>query len=226
LDTYKPRIYRRKNLQGLVFGSLTVTERADTTNLNHPKWLCSCKCGRYSIVSQSNLVCGRTKSCGCSRTEAIKRANTTHNQSATRGYRIWSGMMTRCLNPKHSSYPRYGGRGITIDPLWTKFTNFISDMGEPPLGHSIEREDNNQGYSKSNCKWATPLEQANNRRNVHLYDIGFGPQSLAQIAARLRIPYTTITKRITAGWTVNQSLELEPAPIRATGRKPIKHSSA
>jgi hypothetical protein len=82
----------------------------------------------------------------------------------SRTYAAWRGMKDRCLNPKDKGFPRYGGRGITVSRAWRdSFTTFLADMGECPDGLSIERIDNDRGYEKGNCKWATPKEQANNR---------------------------------------------------------------
>jgi hypothetical protein len=80
-------------------------------------------------------------------------------------YRTWVGMLQRCTNPRHISYPRYGGRGISVCDEWRSFERFLADMGEKPSpAHSIDRINNFVGYSKNNCRWATSKEQAQNKR--------------------------------------------------------------
>jgi len=92
----------------------------------------------------------------------------THGQAGTRVHRIWKNMKNRCLNPRGQDYRYYGGRGITVCERWRKFENFLADMGQPPAGMSIERLDNDGNYEPGNCKWATILEQARNRRPCRL----------------------------------------------------------
>ena len=81
----------------------------------------------------------------------------------TKIYDCWVSMKQRCLNPKATGYKNWGGRGITVCDEWLGFENFYEDMGDKPVGLSIDRKDNNKGYCKSNCRWATPTEQANNK---------------------------------------------------------------
>jgi len=82
-------------------------------------------------------------------------------------YRSWQGMKQRCLNPRNPRYYQYGGAGILIQDSWRQFSRFLADMGERPIGTSIERKDNKGNYCKDNCIWLpTHLQQRNTRRNV------------------------------------------------------------
>lgn len=87
-------------------------------------------------------------------------------------FKIWSGMLARCTNANDAGYPNYGGRGITVCERWLEsFENFYADMGLRPAGRSIDRVDNDKGYSPENCRWATPTEQALNRRKRRMTPI-------------------------------------------------------
>lgn len=94
----------------------------------------------------------------------MKERNRTHGQTGTPTYFTWVSMHQRCSNPKHDAFDRYGGRGILVCPRWQSFEAFLADMGERPAGTSIDRIDNDRGYEKANCRWATRAVQRNNRR--------------------------------------------------------------
>lgn len=126
-------------------------------------FICRCDCGVTKNVRLSNLVSKEpTRSCGCIR----GKTRESHGLRSTDEYNIWSTMKQRCENPRGKNYPYYGARGITVDPEWNSFTNFYRDMGpRPDKSLTLERVDNNKGYTKSNCVWATRLAQSHNRRN-------------------------------------------------------------
>lgn len=79
-------------------------------------------------------------------------------------YDAWVRMHQRCNNPMATQYKDYGGRGIKVCASWKVYENFLADMGEAPEGHSLDRINNNKGYCKENCRWATAKQQAQNRR--------------------------------------------------------------
>lgn len=81
-------------------------------------------------------------------------------------YRTWARIIQRCSNPKHASYPAYGGRGIWVDLRWLVFSNFLADMGEKPDGYTLDRIDNNGHYTKDNCRWALRAQQDRNKQQT------------------------------------------------------------
>ncbi len=101
-------------------------------------------------------------------------------KSINRTHISWMSMRSRCLNSKNLRYKDYGGREITVCRRWREFKTFLLDMGEKPKGLSLERKDNDKGYSPDNCKWAAPIEQMNNTRRNRLF-IAYGPDGQEEI---------------------------------------------
>lgn len=112
-------------------------------------------------------------------------------------YATWQSMRRRCNDPRVTSYPQYGGRGITVCERWNKFENFLADMGHKPgPEYSLERIDNDGPYSKENCKWATDIEQAQNKKNNIKVTFGGATRSLSYWCDMFKMSHATASSRI------------------------------
>lgn len=167
------------DLTGKRFGRLTVIKVSGLDKYKKIDWLCSCDCGKETVVSGTSIRRKLTTSCGCYQKEVHKAKVTTHGHSKVGAkspeYKCWSSMKRRCDSPRLKCYRNYGGRGIVVCDRWiNSFENFLSDMGERPSPkHSIDRIKVNGNYEPSNCKWSTDGEQEINKRTNPRNTSGF-----------------------------------------------------
>lgn len=183
-----------EDLSGKSFGRLTALHEADREN-GLRMWCCACSCGAVKIIGHRGLKSGKTKSCGCLRSDLMKE-KATHGQARkgkqTKAYKIWSGMIARCTIPSATGYERYGGAGVAVCDSWRDFGVFLADMGDPPLGMSIDRIDGSKGYEPGNCRWATRQEQNENRSSVRWIDHDGKRMTVAQWARHLGLSKATL----------------------------------
>lgn len=213
LEEAEPLVFRR----GGTFGSTYEKRRA----------VCRCECDKKTIVivRQDQMRSGKTRSCGCLHDERArahmtamdKRGNKhrqTHGRTNTPEFYIWHSMNQRCTNPKQHSFPRYGGRGITVCARWLHtFENFLADMGERPTPqHTLERNDNDGNYEPANCRWATPAEQGVNRGTNKFLTYRGETLCLTEWARRLGMNRGAIQKRLHKGWSVEDALTTPALP--------------
>ena len=209
------------DLTGQVFGRWTVIQESDRSfykfrrkgyeNLvqgSRRNWLCVCQCGNEAIITHGALIGKSSTSCGCFANEKRFTQSITHGASYTPEYSVWSKMRGRCNNPNSPDAPDYSERGITVCERWSKFENFLEDMGKRlSPQHTIERIDNDKGYSPDNCKWATPIEQGNNKRNNILLTFQGETHTLAEWSRIRHINYPTLRARIREyNWDAERAL--------------------
>jgi len=190
---------------GSIFGELTVISQTGVKDY----LVCRCACGREKTVRLSHLRGGTVKSCGCLLIRRPREVHGKHLMSTTREHKTWYAMVLRCTNPNMHAYPDYGGRGISVCDRWlgeNGFKNFLADMGPKPVGMTIERNNNDLGYSPENCRWATQREQVNNRRTNHFLSCDGRRLTLAQWGIVTGISRKTISERLRRGWNTDQAL--------------------
>jgi hypothetical protein len=194
----------RYSLAGKTFGKLKVISaglrKADGAGTS----VCLCECGNKKTIRNASLRSGRTRSCGC--LTLIHGHFKGHIQSRT--YRSWATMIQRCFNPKNPYYYLWGGRGIKVCDRWRKFQNFLADMGHRPVGKTLDRKDTNGNYEPTNCRWATPLEQARNSRWAKRLTIAGFTGCLSELAEHFGIQPSTMKGRIRMGWPLEQVFEI------------------
>lgn len=197
-------------MTGKTYGRLTAIEWAGSRKGGGAMWRLRCECGNTIVCDGANVRNGRTKSCGCLKSEGPVR----HGLSHTTTHNIWVGMKQRCLNQNAPAFRHYGGRGIGLCDRWHSFDAFLADMGEAPAGMTIERVDNEKGYEPHNCVWADQTTQVRNRRITVRYTHDGETLTLKEWADRIGVPYAAMWHRYSIG---KRGAELM-APLRVIAR--------
>lgn len=207
------------NLSGLRFGRLMVVRHVGSRHKDSV-YACICDCGAYVEARASRMKSGNVKSCGCLNAEqrpfiAKKEIRSPASSDVRSGaYASWMSMHRRCYVESASHFERYGGRGIVVCERWKSFQNFLSDMGEKPEGKSLDRINNSGNYEPTNCRWATHIEQSNNRdNNVRISFMGID-QTMQQWSREPgAVSAQLIRVRLRYGWSVERAI-FEPPKRR------------
>lgn len=209
-----------QDIVGERYGMLTVVQRDGYIGTG-AAWICKCDCGGSIRTRTSALNNGHAQSCGC------RRGGITHghtkNRIITITFSTWQSMLMRC-----KSHKSYAGKGIKVCDRWKhSFENFLADMGErPSLEHTLDRYPNAAGdYEPSNCRWATKVEQANNRCTTNVFDYNGRKVTLNDLCAETGISYERLRHRIVrAGWPVELAVTTPPSQGQRVMRCNITNS--
>lgn len=206
---------RVKDIAGTRQGRLTVVRLCEERGKKHRTyWLCHCDCGKELRVLGQNLTNGNTMSCGCVKrhSEAARGKHKGLSSLERYAYSCWNGMKARCYRKSHPAFYKYGGRGIEVCEEWMSFETFCGWAVANGLrqGLSVDRINNDLGYSPHNCRVATPTEQNNNKRNNTVISFGDKSMTVAAWADELSISANTIYWRLSNGWTVEKALTVRP----------------
>lgn len=211
----------RLDITGNRYGRLVAVKPIETDKFGQVKWLCKCDCGNECITTTNRLQQGKTKSCGCLIHEGF---NWKHGKCYTRINKIYLKMKGRCYTKSDAAYKDYGGRGITICDEW---------LGEDGFKHfeewsyangysddlSIDRIDNNKGYSPNNCRWADRKTQNRNRRTNHFLTLNGETKTIAEWSEITGIKYRVLCRRSSKyGWSDEETLTRE---VRVNGKTRI-----
>lgn len=203
------RGYAVNDMIGRRFGLLTVVSiEPDRNGKKGTYWICRCDCG--IIKSVRNDALRHRKSCG------RHSKNRKHGKTYSAAWYSWQNMIRRCREPKNPAYKNYGGRGIKVCNQWMKFENFYADMGDPPDGMTIERLDVDGDYEPNNCRWATYVEQNNNRRDNRRIEIDGKINTLSEWCREYGQPYGRVARRLSQGWPERYAIEARkgsPSPL-------------
>lgn len=198
---------------GKKFNMLTALSQEPTINYVK-KFRCICDCGNYTVVEKSRLINGVIKSCGCLTKKSVSERAKIHGDNTLNGqkrlYRIWHNMKQRCKNQNNHNFERYGGRGITFCKEWENYKNFKKWSEENGYEENLflDRINNDGDYCPENCRWVdSDIQMNNTRRNVFVEYKG-EKFTLAQLAKKYNLKYSTLQTRIKKlGYSIEKAVE-------------------
>ena len=197
---------------GEKIGRLTIIKIAGKDKFGRVVWQCKCDCGNIKNILGCHIKLNHTISCGCYNREHNygRVTHTTHGKCYTRIYKIWRGIINRCENINIKSFERYGGRGIKMCEEWRNdfmtFYNWSMANGYRD-DLTIDRINNNGNYEPSNCRWATLIEQANNKRCNLRYIVNGENLTLKQISQKYNVNYKELFARVKyLGWDIEKAV--------------------
>lgn len=193
---------RIQDMAGRRFAQLVAIRVAGKASSGDLKWEFRCDCGMVFVANGYYARCGKIINCPECAKARSRSASVTHGLTETPEYRLWTDIQSRCHNPRSTAYANYGGRGIVVCDRWRQsFEAFFADMGKRPPGLTIERENTNGNYEPGNCRWATPLEQANNKRNNIRICLDGVTKTLMQWSREFGVSSHAVRFRLRAGVT-------------------------
>lgn len=205
------------DLVGNKYNYLTVINYSHKKNKNH-YWLCVCDCGKEKAIRQNYLLSNYTISCGCYNKKKVKETHTKHGLHKNRLYNVWLSIKTRCYNKNFHSYYNYGGRGITVCDEWKNdfmaFYNWAMKNGykEEILKNgknkwTLDRINNDSGYSPENCRWVDMKVQSNNTRVNHKITYKGETLNLKEMAKKYNLSVSRLSRRLSKGWSIERAIE-------------------
>ena len=213
----------RKDLSGMRFGRLTVLGRSEKGKPKKVYWNCLCDCGNAVTVRSDMLLCGNTRSCKCLLKEVATENGKSnagkimYGDSKERIHNIWNLIKYRCEDSTSPAYKNYGARGITVCAEWSNgvegyfaFKKWSLENGYS-IDKSIDRIDNDKGYSPENCRWTNNETQSNNKRNNLILEHNGESHTASEWAKISGIPYKTFINRVYLGWDIERAIS---TPIR------------
>lgn len=198
------------------FGRLTILEDLGSPNRRR-RVLVACDCGTRKEADWPHIKYGCIRTCGCIRPEVLDARNRTHGASYSRTYSIWRGMLQRSVNINRVRAESMGYGHVSVCDRWRSFEAFLADMGEAPLGRSLDRIDGSRGYEPGNCRWATNQQQRENSTYVRMVTFNGETRTIAGWARHLKIAPSTLYTRLNRGWPVERALTVPESIARGLG---------